>query len=423
MLLTKLYGPMQSLHLVEKPESSPALAISLREKLARMVPGIISGAADLDPAAVLTATVAGAAFGVSLGWVVLLCIPVLFSVFAVSSRLGHQTGKGLVELVRESHGRNWAMAIAFMIVGVNIAMVVGDIVAVSDGVSLLTTIPRKFFMAFVGFTVWYVLILGNYQKLTKALGTLTLVLIAYVVAAWHVTDSVLVLARDVVLPRILPTQDYMMAVVAVFGSLLTPDVIVWQTSSRRGLPEGLAQAHVSESHAGTVVACVIALSAMIAASHMHVADPTTMTTRTASEALSSFGVWGQTMFSLGIIGSGLIALPILVASLCFSVSEAFGWKSGLSIEPWEARLFYVMISATVFLSVTVGFFGVNTVKVLYWSQVLAGIVLVPIFVFILILSNNARLMKTTNSNFENFWLGCAAGGMLLSDLLFFWTKL
>jgi len=172
-----------------------------------------------------------------------------------------------------------------------------------------------------------------------------------------------------------------------------------------------------------VVACLISLSAMIAASHLNVPNPSTMSTRAASEALGTFGFLGPILFSLGIIGSGLIALPILVASLCFSVAEAFEWKSGLSTEPWEARLFYVMISVTVFLAVSIGFFGVNTVKVLYWSQVLAGMVLVPIFAFILLLSNNSRIMKTTNSRFENFWLGCAALGMLVSNALFFWFQL
>src|SRR4029077_9953375 len=116
--------------------------------------------------------------------------------------------------------------------------------------------------------------------------------IAYVVAAYRVTDSFTALARDVFLPRMQVNAGYMMGVVAVFGSLLTPDVIVWQTSSKRGLPEGLVKAHVTESHAGTFVACVISLSAMVAASHMHVADPSNMTTRTASEALGSFGVLG-----------------------------------------------------------------------------------------------------------------------------------
>src|SRR5262249_21577218 len=112
--------------------SSPAPNSSFFHRATRILPGIIAGAADLDPAAVLTATVAGASFGTSLGWVVVLCVPVLFSVFAVSSRLGHETKKGLVQLVREHYGPRTAMAIALMVAAVNMAMIVGDIVAVSD---------------------------------------------------------------------------------------------------------------------------------------------------------------------------------------------------------------------------------------------------------------------------------------------------
>src|SRR5215471_18762011 len=134
---------------------------SLTSRAARALPGIIAGAADLDPAAVLTATVAGASFGYSLGWVVLLCVPVLFSVFAVSSRIGHETKQGLVELVRTQYGKRVALAIALLIVGVNFAMIVGDIVAVSDGFSLITAFPRVYFLALVSFTIWYVLILGD----------------------------------------------------------------------------------------------------------------------------------------------------------------------------------------------------------------------------------------------------------------------
>src|SRR5438270_1318367 len=174
---------------------------TLLGRFQQTLPGIIAGAADLDPAAVLTATVAGASFGTSLGWVVVLCIPVLFSVFAVSSRIGDETKKGLVELIREHYGHKVAMIIAVLIVGVNLAMIVGDIVAVSDSCSLLTMSPRLFFLAIVGFTVWYVLIIGNYQKTTKMLGGLTLILVAYVLAAYHVTDSFTKLAKAVLLPR------------------------------------------------------------------------------------------------------------------------------------------------------------------------------------------------------------------------------
>lgn len=395
----------------------------MRSRAARALPGIVAGAADLDPAAVLTALVAGASFGYSLGWVVLLCVPVLFCIFSVSSRMGHQTKRGLVELIRQNYGKSTALTIAFLVVAVNFTMIVGDIVAVSDGFSLITVFPRSYFLAIVGFVIWYILILGNFQKTTKALGTLCLILIAYVVAAFHLTDSFAALAHGILLPRMHANTEYVMGVVAVFGSLLTPDVIVWQTSARRGLPEGLRQAHVSEPHAGTAVACLISLCAMICASHLHLPDPSSMSTRAASEALGSFGFLGPILFSLGLIGSGLIALPILVGSLCFSVTEALGWKGRLTSEPWKARLFYAMISMIVFVALTIDYFGINVVKVLYWSQVLAGMALVPIFACILLLSNNARIMRTTNTRFENFWLGCAALGMFISNVLFLWFTL
>src|SRR5258707_7952959 len=232
---------MEALHLAQKTAPENPQKSSLFDKAARTMPGIIAGAADVDPAEVLTATVAGASFGVSLGWVVVLCVPVLFSVFAVSSRIGQETKKGLVELIREQYGRKMALLIALLIVVVNMAMIVGDIVAVSDSCSLLTMSPRLFFLAIVGFTVWYVLIIGDYQKTTKVLGGLCLILIAYVLAAYRVTDSFTGLAKDVLLPHIQVNSGYMMGVVAVFGGVLNPAGIGLETTFNSRLPERRAQ--------------------------------------------------------------------------------------------------------------------------------------------------------------------------------------
>ena len=405
----------------EAPERAP-VRTSFYQRLLSSIPGVIAGAADLDPAAVLTATVAGASFGYSVGWVVLLCVPVLYSVLAVSSRIGYETRKGLVELIKLRYGAMGAFLIALCMIVVNFAMIVGDIVAVSDSLSLVLNLPRYFFLALVGFIVWYILILGDFNKTTKILGTFSLILAAYVFAAWHVTPSFTTLAHGILLPHLQGNYGYMMAVIAVFGSLLTPDVIVWQISSKRDLPERLLNAHKRESHAGTFVACLISLSAMIAASHLHVADPSSMTTRIAAEALRPLGDIGPILFSIGIIGSGLVALPLLLASLCFSVSEAFGWESGLSKAPWEARFFYVMVSVVIAGAVAIDYFNVNTVKVLYWSQVIAGLVLVPIFLFILLLANDRKIMHTTNSRFENIWLWGAIIGMVISNIAFFWVS-
>src|SRR4051812_32660729 len=146
----------------------------------RAIPGVIAGAADLDPAAVMTATVAGATFGLSVAWVVLLCIPVLKAVFGVSARIGHETRVGLIKLIRLHFGRSPAMTLACMIVAVNVLMIVADIMAVSDAFSIVLMQPRSFFPAIVAFIVWYILTLVGYQRVNQTLSLLALVLFAYV---------------------------------------------------------------------------------------------------------------------------------------------------------------------------------------------------------------------------------------------------
>jgi Mn2+/Fe2+ NRAMP family transporter len=210
-----------------------------------------------------------------------------------------------------------------------------------------------------------------------------------------------------------------MAVIAVFGSLLTPDVVVWQTSTKREA-KGF---HDIEAQVGCVVACLVSLSVIVAASRMNVADPFNMTTREAAGALAPLGEIGPILFALGIIGSGLVALPILVASLCFSISEAANWSHGLSKPPWEARRFFVLIGVVLLLAVVANYFGINTVKTLFWSQVLAGIFIVPILFFILWISNDRRIMKTTNTSWQNFWLGGGVAGMLIANIIFFGAKI
>src|SRR3954462_8831641 len=148
---------------------------SIRSRANRLMPGVIAGAADLDPAAVLTATVTGIAFGYSIAWVVLLCFPVLLTVLTVSARIGHQTRKGLVQLIREHYGIRHGAFIAGCMVAVNLAMIIGDLLAVSDALSIIIGVGRQFFIAAVAFAVWYVLIVGDFRKTTKFLGTMALI--------------------------------------------------------------------------------------------------------------------------------------------------------------------------------------------------------------------------------------------------------
>lgn len=380
---------------------------------------MIAGAADLDPAAALTATVAGASYGLSVAWVVVLCFPIIQSVLGVSARIGHETRLGLVKLIRENFGLAIAIAIACMVVVVNVLMIIGDLMAVSDAFSIVLQQPARFFPAVAAFTIWFILTKVGYDRVTTILASIAMFQVAYIAAAGLATDSVSQLVGGVFRPAFAHGTGYIMAVIAVFGSLLTPDVIVWQTTTKS---EGGAAFHSDESRYGCIVAVFVSLSAIIASSHMHVANASEMTTRQAAMALAPLGDLGPVLFAIGIIGSGLVALPILVSSLCFSVAEAAGWDYGFAKEPWEARRFYVLICIVLVFAVVVNYFRVNTVRTLYWSQVLAGIFIVPILFFILWLANDRRVMQTTNTMWENFWLGGAVGGMIAANIVFFWLE-
>jgi Mn2+/Fe2+ NRAMP family transporter len=400
-------------------------ALGFWNSVKRLGPGIVTGTANVDPSLVVTATVVGAAFQFSLLWVVLLCVPFLLVVFAVSARLGFETRKGLVDLLRENYGRPLALLCVAFIIVINMAMIVADLMAVADSLSIVLGQPRIFFVAAVAFSIWYILIFRDYRKITKILLWFSLPLFIYVAAAiLAAPDPHLILIYSL-LPKVNATSEYAAAIVALFGSLLTPYVLVWQTSSRRETAIAGGRLHTFEPHAGTFMTSLLSYCVIVAAaSVLHLPHAIEMTTRQAAEALTpAAGGLGPILFAIGIIGAGMVALPVLVASMCYSVSEAAGWRSGLSEHPWEAGPFYVLISISVILATVANFFHINPVKALYLSQVLAGILTVPILMFILMLANDRRVMRTTNTRSQNFWMGATIGALVAAQIMWLFWKL
>ena len=413
-------------NLVHWPKQMPETraAHGFHAVVGRVVPGIVTGTANVDPSLVVTATVVGAAFSYSTLWVVLLCVPFLLAVFSVTARLGFETRKGLVDLLCEHYGRGLALLCAGVIIVINMAMIIADLMAVAEALSVILGQPRVFFAAAVAFSVWYILIFRDYRKITNVLLYLSLPLFVYVAAAIIQAPD----ARTVLLSSVLPTiklsPDYAAAVIGVFGSLLTPYVLVWQTSSRREqATTGGEKPHFSEHYAGAFMTSLLSYCVIVAAaSTLHLAQPVDMTTRQAAEALRpAVGAAGPLLFAVGIIGAGMVALPVLVASLCYAVSEAMGWKAGLSEHPWEAGSFYALISGSMFVATVVTFFRINPVKALYFSQILAGVLTVPILLFILVLSNDRRVIRVTNTRWQNFWLAACIGGLAAANAAWAWT--
>jgi Mn2+/Fe2+ NRAMP family transporter len=384
---------------------------------------MVTGTANVDPSLVVTATVVGATFGYSLLWVVVLCLPFLLAVFQASGRLGFETRKGLVDLLREHYGRGAALACALVVAVINMAMIIADLLAVSDALSIILNQRRVFFAAAVAFSVWYILIFRDYRKITSVLLWFSLPLYVYVASAIIVAPSPGTVLLGTIIPHVQPSSAYAGSIVALFGSLLTPYILVWQTSSRgEHAASGGERPHSFESHAGSVVSVLLSYCVMVsAAAVLHLSAPIDMTTRQAAEALRpAVGALGPILFAVGIIGAGMVALPVLCASLCYSVSEAMGWKSGLSEHPWDAPPFYVLISLSMFSAAVANFFRINPVKALYLSQLLAGVLTIPILIFILLLANDRRVVKTANPVSQNFWVGAAVGALLASGLLWLW---
>ncbi|MCU1311133.1 MAG: Mn2+ and Fe2+ transporter of the family [Candidatus Angelobacter sp.] len=405
------------------PQTTPAPEARRPESslLQRLGPGLVTGCSDVDPSCVVTATVAGAAFGHSLLWVVVLCFPFLLAIFSAAGRIGTQTCQGLLELVRERYSRRLAIAGAIFAIITNLAVVIADLMAVSDAFSILTNQSRMYFVAATAFFVWYILVFQDYRKITRILVIFSLPLYVYVIAAILTKPNIGQLLMEAFIPRSQPTVDFIENVVAIFGSLLTPYIIIWHASSRT--EPGHEHDH-ADSTTATLIAFGLASSIMIAASAvLHLPHPVDMTTKQAAEALRpAVGPLGPVVFAIGIIGSGLVALPVLTASMCYDLAQAIGWKYGLSENPWEARRFYVLISAAMLVATLANFFPINPVKALYWSMILAGILLIPTLIFIVVISNDRRIMRTTSTMWENFWVGAAAGGAAAAGLIYLRLK-
>ena len=301
------------------------------------------------------------------------------------------------------------------------AVSIADLIAVSDAFSLILDQRRIYFVAVIAFSVWYILIFRDYRKITLALVVVSLPLYIYVASAILTGPSFGQLLHHLFLPDFTKMPNPFGGVVALFGAFLTPYIVLWQTSSRTD-PEH--EPHQGDAYAATLVTAVLSISVMVAAaSVLHIPKPVDMTTRQAADALRPVvGDWGPILFSLGIIGSGLVAIPVLIASMCYDIAQAMGWPYGLSENPWEAKRFYVLISAAVLLAAAGNLIHINPVKALYWSMILAGTLTVPIFMFILVVANDRRIVRTTNTRWQNFWLGAATGASAVATAIFLWMQ-
>jgi NRAMP (natural resistance-associated macrophage protein)-like metal ion transporter len=374
-------------------------------------PGLVTGAADDDPSGIATYSQAGAQFGYGLLWTVFLTIPFMIAIQLVSALIGRVTGKGLAANVMEVAPRWLVLALVGLLVAANTFNIAADIAAMAEALSLVIGgLNHEHALIFAaGSTLLQVFV--PYRRYSPVLKFLTLALFAYVATAFTVNIPWGTALLATIWPKVHINADYFLMVVAMLGTTISPYLFFWQASqeveemhqgkthrplrelTRGGSPE-LDRIKI-DTTVGMIFSNAIAFFIILTtASVLNAHGITNINSATqAAEALRPLaGDATFALFALGIIGTGLLAIPVLAGSAAYGVSEVFGWPATLEAKAPDAVGFYSIIAAATVIGFALGFTGIDAIHMLVWSAVLNGIVAVPIMAMMMVIVSNARLM-------------------------------
>jgi len=383
-----------------------------RPKLADIMgPGLIAGVSDDDPSGIATYSQAGAQFGYTLGWTLLLTYPLMCAIQMISAQIGRVTGRGLAGNMRRHCPAPLLYVLVGLLVVANTINIGADLGAMAAALRLLFDAPLVvYIVAFVVVTVLLEVFM-RYSRYAFVLRWLTLSLFAYVGTVVVLGVPWGTVAKNLVLPHISLASNYLTVVVAVFGTTISPYLFFWQAGEEvedekedrnaRPLIKAPLQApkQLARIQLDTIVGMgfsnIIALFIMLttaATLNAHgVKD--IETSAQAAEALRPIaGEFAFTIFALGIIGTGLLALPVLAGSAAYAVGEALHWRVGLAQRPGRARAFYGTIAAATVVGAALNFTGLDPIKALFWSAVINGVAAVPIMGMIMVMGSRHAVM-------------------------------
>jgi NRAMP (natural resistance-associated macrophage protein)-like metal ion transporter len=383
-----------------------------RQFLERLGPGLITGAADDDPSGIATYSQAGAQFGFGLLWSVFLTTPLMVGIQVVSARIGRVTGHGIARNIRDHYPRPVLWLIVSILLIANTINIAADLGAMGEALQLVMPGgPQHGHALFFGVLSALMQIFIPYRYLAPILKWLTLSLFAYVGVLIAVDIPWAKLIAATLLPPLELTREYLMLLVAVLGTTISPYHFFWQASQE--VEEQRAKAgdrplRVSSDGArlhlrrikidtwfGMILSNAIAFSIMLTtAVTLHGAGITDVTTSAqAAEALRPIaGDLAFTLFAAGIIGTGLLAIQVLAGSAAYAVAEAMRWPIGLGREPLQAKGFYAIIILATLLGASVDFTDVDPIKALIWAAVLNGVIAVPIMALMMRMAVRPEIM-------------------------------
>jgi NRAMP (natural resistance-associated macrophage protein)-like metal ion transporter len=379
--------------------------------LAKLGPGLITGAADDDPSGIATYSQGGARFGYGTLWTVLFTTPLMIAIQVVSARIGIVTGRGIAANMRNRFSRGMTLTLVGLLIGANTINIAADLAAMSQALRLLIDGQIHLYAIAFGLICFGLQLLVPYARYVRVLKWLTLSLLAYVAVIFTVEIPWRDVLYQAVMPALIPQPSYITTVVAIFGTTISPYLFFWQAAQEieeqdadvarsplRIAPEQ-AESELQRVKIDTTIGMcfsnLIAFFIMLTTAvtlHAHgIVD--IETTEQAAQALRPIaGDLAFLLFSLGVIGTGLLAVPVLAGSAAYAGAEALNRPGGLDKKLLAAREFYAIIAIATLGGVLLTFAPIDAIKLLYWAAVINGVISVPIMAAMVVMASSKDVM-------------------------------
>ena len=395
----------------------------LKWLLKKVGPGFVTGAADDDPSGVATYAQTGAIFGYGQLWLVWFTTPFMIVIQQMCGRIGMVTGKGLAGVILEHYSKKVLYVTVSLLVIANTFNIGADLVAMASSAQMLMGLPFLFWLVFITVSIVTLEVFVPYRTYSRILKYLTLTLSSYILAAFVIRLDWGLVFRTTVTPHIEFSADYVLNIVAILGTTISPYLFFWQASQEveekimnGQIPDmGVKKPCVTRSGvaemnwdtvAGMFFSQVIMFFIIVTtAATLHTGGITSIQTASeAAEALKPLaGDLAYLLFAAGIIGTGFLAVPVLAGASAYAVSETVGMREGLSRKPERAPGFYAVIVVSTLIGMSLERFGINPITALYYSAVLNGLTAPPLMALIIIIANRKDIMgRFVNSRASNF---------------------
>jgi len=393
----------------------------------RLGPGLITGASDDDPSGIGTYSQAGAAFGFGLLWTTWITLPLAAAVQEVAGRLGLVSGHGLAALIKMRFPRWVLFGAVGLVAAANGFNIGADLGSMAASVRLLVPVPQALLLVAMAGLMVGLEVFIPYERYAKVLRWLTLSLVSYIAVLFVIGVNWGSVLRQTFIPRISWNRPQIAMLIAILGTTISPYLFFWQASEEVEEKQLERKHAVDREHLSVMRADVLAgmASAVLVMFAIMVASAATLgrhgvttvqTAQQAAEALRPIaGRLASLLFTLGIVGTGALAVPVLAGSSAYALSEAFGWDEGLGRRFSGARKFYLVIGGAMLVGLALNFVGIDPIRALYFAAILNGVAAPPLILLMLILSNHQPTCgRWTGSRWSNALVGLAL--VLMSGL-------